>query len=129
MMGVRDGRGVNFTLSPLRQSNRDCSSPHVSFSSPHLKIIHLEFETPFDYSTSSWGSPRHDDDEQDICIKNSSKFRRVSTPQEGGGGGHEPDVSVVINKNVVPFEYSVKTLKNPPVVFFSIPGNYLVITC
>jgi len=81
----------------------------------NVRLTHVQFEKPFDYSTSTWN---------EHCAKNISKFRPMTMRQQSPlHSRKEQAVGVVIETISEPYRYTIKSMENPPYFRFTIPGK------
>ena len=92
---------------------------HVDVVSRDVYVIPaVQFERPFDYSSSTWGIPPGD--VTSCPARNASKLRPAHAWERSGS-----DVSVFITRDLDSgaFNYFLQAPDNPPYFRFTVPGN------
>jgi len=116
----RDDVTDKYSLLPLTSSSQSDDQIEVDTVSRDVYVIAAaQFERPFDYSSSTWGTPA--DDVTSCPPRNASKLRPVHAWEQSGN-----DVSVFITQDLDSgaFHYFAQSQDNPPYFRFTVPGNW-----
>jgi len=114
---TRDDVTNTYSVFPVTSSADDQLQVDVVSRDVYV-ISAVQFERPFDYSSSTWGIPPGD--VTSCPARNASKLRSAHARQQGGS-----DVSVFITSNLDTgaFHYFLQAPDNPPYFRFTVPGN------
>lgn len=90
----------------------------VNAISNNVFVLSTQFDRPFAYSTSTWVNGNN-------CNKNVTRFRPPPPKGRAPSNSSQP-VHAVVRNEVTPYEYMLKSVRDPPHMKFLIPGDYNV---
>lgn len=103
----------NFTIHSVKTEDKyQKKKITVHGISPNIFVASVQFERPFDYSTSSW---THNND----CNKNVSRLKTVQRHY----GMDSKEINAVLENNGGNFKYVIKSAETAPYLRFFIPGR------
>ena len=108
---------MNFSVFSMKQPHEfENKSIGVHSIASNVFVAKTQFSMPFAYSTSSWVK-------KDDCNKDINNFKSEQPPYKDDG----QNVNVIVQATDVPYQYSLKSVENPPYIRFMVPGITLVL--